>query len=294
MPDISNVSPQEFRDFNDNSSVALNREEIKIAEVRNLNIPVDGGNIKARLYSNNETEALVIYFHGGGFVFGNIDTHDPVCRFLARESGCKVLSVDYRLAPEYRFPTAVNDAYGAYFWALENSNQLGISKERICIAGDSAGSNLCAVLSVKARDNGVRVPRMQLLFYPVVAADTASKSQREFSDGYFLTGAMSAWFMKQYMNSPVDLISPDFAVLNAGNLSGLPETIIFTAEYDPLRDQGETFLSKLRSSGTQATGIRALGMIHGFVSFFGISRSARNYLLMASGLVGEILSDGQD
>ena len=294
MPDISKVTPKEFRDFNDSASVALNHEEIPIAEVKDHDIPVDGGDIKARLYSGFGSNALIIYFHGGGFVFGNLQTHDSVCRLIAKESGCNVLSVDYRLAPEHKFPTAVNDAYAAYSWVLDNCGSLGIAKGKIGLAGDSAGSNLSAVISMKARDNGLQIPKAQLLFYPVVAADISSKSHREFSDGYFLTGALSAWFMKQYMNSPSDLLNPEFAVMNSSDFSGIPETIVFTAEYDPLRDQGESFVARLRANGTNATGVRALGMIHGFASFFEISRSARNYLLMAAHAIGRILMDGSE
>lgn len=286
--DLESMGAAQFRDLMDTADVSMHNEEIQIQKVEDLQIPVDGASLRCRLYADDESaDSLIIYFHGGGFVFGNIDTHDSVCRLISINSGCKVLSVDYRLAPEHKFPTAVNDAFSAYLWVLENTDKLGVSVNRIGIAGDSAGANLCAVLSMRLRDGKKQMPRMQLLFYPVVTADTASISQREFSEGYFLTGTLSAWFMKQYMNSMSDLASPFFSVLNSGNFSGFPETLIFTAEFDPLRDQGETFLSKLRANGTNATGIRALGMIHGFVSFFEFSGAARNYIIMASKLVGE-------
>lgn len=288
--DLGKMAAAQFREIMDTADISMHSEEIGIREVKELKIPVNEVPLRARLYSDDEdSDSLILYFHGGGFVFGNIDTHDSVCRLLAKNSGCKVLSVDYRLAPEHKFPTAVNDAFSAYLWVLENTSELGVNAERIGIAGDSAGGNLCAVLSMRARNEGKKMPRVQLLFYPVVTADTASKSQREFSDGYFLTGTLSAWFMKQYVNTMSDLADPFFSVLSAGKLSGFPETIIFTAEFDPLRDQGETFLAKLRAGGTKATGIRALGMIHGFVSFFEFSEAARNYLMMAASLVGEIL-----
>lgn len=288
--DLEEIDAVQFRNLMDSADVSMHSEDIPIRKVDDLMIPVDGVSLRSRLYSHEESSnSLIIYFHGGGFVFGNIDTHDSVCRLIARDSGCKVLSIEYRLAPEHKFPTAVKDAFSAYEWVLQNTEMLGVDRERIGIAGDSAGGNICAVLSIMLRDGNKKSPRLQLLFYPVVTADITFPSQRELSEGYFLTGTLSAWFMRQYMKTPADLSSPYFSVLDADRLSGLPETIIFTAEFDPLRDQGEAFIARLKASGTSATGIRALGMIHGFVSFFEFSRSARNYLLMASHIMGDAL-----
>jgi acetyl esterase len=291
MPDVSSVSAKEFREFNDSASVALNSEEINVSEVKDMEIPVDGAQIKARLYSDDESRSLIIYFHGGGFVFGNLETHDALCRLMSRESGCRVLSVDYRLAPEHKFPTAFNDAYGAYVWVLDHSDELGISRNRIALCGDSAGGNLAAAISIKARDESIQVPALQTLFYPAVGVDFVSESHREFSDGYFLTGELIEWFGQQYVRGFEDYMDPRFSVMMAEDFHGLPETIVFTGEYDPLRDQGETFVGKLKSSGVPATGIRALGMIHGFASFFEVSSSARNYVLMASALIGHKLNN---
>lgn len=288
---LKSVDPADFRNMADAADIAMRIEKIEVEAVRELAIPVKGGEIRARLYSNQEKEGpLTVFYHGGGFVFGNVDTHDSVCRLMARESGSKVLSVDYRLAPEHKFPTAVDDAYSAYLWALDHAGDLGMDASRVALAGDSAGGNLSAVVSVRARDEGKQMPRVQALFYPVVGVDLSSQSHREFSEGYFLTGALSEWFMQQYMNTPADLMHPFFSVQNTPDLSGMPETILFTAEFDPLRDQGETFVSKLKARGNKATGIRALGMGHGFISFFEYSRSARNYLIMGSRIIGEVLS----
>lgn len=289
--DFEVMEAAQFRQLVDSADLSMRSEEISIKEIRDLNIQANGRGIKGRLYADSpESDSIIVFFHGGGFVFGNIETHDSICRIIARYSGSKVLSVDYGLAPENKFPAAVNDAYAAYVWTLDNAEKLGVRKDRVGLSGDSAGGNLCAVISVMARDNGREMPRIQTLYYPVVAADTASKSHREFSRGYFLTGTMSAWFMKQYMNSEADLINPHFSVLNTEDLSRLPETLVFTAEFDPLRDQGETFVSRLKESGNRATGIRALGMVHGFISFFEFSSSARNFLIMGSKLMGEFLN----
>lgn len=284
--DLEQISAENFREAMDSSSISLSTNKENVGDVRDLEIPVKDGSLKARLYIPEvDSGSLVVYFHGGGFVFGNTDSYDGLLRFLCTHSGCRVLSVDYRLAPEYKFPTAVEDALAAYRWALENAAEIGADKNRIAIAGDSAGGNLCASISVICRDSGIRLPALQALFYPVVAPDVTSKSQRDFSQGLFMTGAMGSWFMKQYLNSREELMDPRYNVL-ASNLAGLPETFVFTAEYDMLRDQGETFVSQLRKQGTSATGVRALGMVHGFLSFHEFSEAAKNYLMMASKLIG--------
>lgn len=284
--DLEQISAENFREVMDSSSISLSANKVDVGDVRDFEISVKDGTLNARLYIPKvDSDSLVVYFHGGGFVFGNTESYDGLLRFLCRHSGCRVLSVDYRLAPEHKFPTAVEDALAAYRWALENAAEIGADKTRIAIAGDSAGGNLCASISVICRDRGIKLPAFQALFYPVVAPDVTSKSQRDFSQGLFMTGAMASWFMKQYLNSREELMDPRYNVLS-GNLAGLPETFVFTAEYDMLRDQGETFVSQLRKQGTSATGVRALGMVHGFLSFYEFSEAARNYLMMASKLVG--------
>lgn len=290
LPDVSKVNASEFREFNNNASIALKQVEIPVEETRDVEIPVDGGNITARLYAGKKDRALIIYLHGGGFVFGNLDTHDSLCRLIAKESGCKVLSVNYRLAPEHKFPTAFADALHAYKWAREHSGDMGVDGNLIAMAGDSAGGNLSAAVSLHAIENGIQPPALVTLFYPAVGVDFASESHREFAEGYFLTTELTEWFGKQYLRGPEDTLDTRYSVLAARSLKGFPETIIFTAEFDPLRDQGESFVSKLRSNGVPATGIRAIGMMHGFASFFEISESARNYVVMAAELMGRKLN----
>ena len=289
--DLDKISPQMFRETMDSSGVALRNSVVDIGKVEDFEIPVNNGTITARLYTPDAgSDSLIVYFHGGGFVFGNTDSYDNVCRFISKHSGSKVLSVNYRLAPEHKFPTAVDDALAAYKWALTNISKMGVVPEKIAISGDSAGGNLCASISLICRDNRIRLPKFQALFYPVVAPDIASHSHREFSNGLFLTGKMSAWFMKQYVTSREDLLDPRYNILGAEDLSGLPETLVITAEFDMLRDQGETFVSKLKEHGTKATGIRALGMVHGFISFYELSNSANNLLSLAARLMGDIFN----
>ena len=258
---------------------------------RDYSIDVEGGSIRARLYSpNTQPDALIVFYHGGGFVFGTIETYDYICRAMALYSGCKILSVAYRLAPEHKFPTAVNDAFTSYLWAMEHSEKLGVKSHKIAVAGDSAGGNLAAAVSLKCLDEGKRMPAAQLLLYPVMGFDTASLSQKEFSSGYNLNNSYTRWFTERYLRSWDDVMSPYFSIMNHKGLSSLPETIVFTAEFDTLRDPAEQFVYMLREAGTEATGVRALGMFHAFASHIEASVAARNFLRMACGLIaGKIL-----
>lgn len=290
--DLDTITPAWFREAMDSSEISLGSQKVEVESVKDYQIPVKDGKVGARFYSSDrENGSLIVYFHGGGFVFGNIESYDSLMRFLCRSSGSNVLSVEYRLAPEHKFPTAVEDAMSAYRWVLDNSGKLGIDRRKIAISGDSAGGNLCASISIICRESKVQLPVFQALFYPVVTPDQASQSHRDFSSGLFLTGKMSAWFLKQYIGSRQDLLDPRYNILSNPDLSNLPETFVFTAEYDMLRDQGETFVSRLRESGTKATGIRALGMVHGFLSFYEYSRAARNFLTLASGFLGSRLRE---
>lgn len=255
-----------------------------------FSIGVEGGTITSRLYwGDDSTDALIVFFHGGGFVFGSVDSYDYICRNISLYSGCRVLSVGYRLAPEHRFPTAANDAFASYLWARGHSWDLNVSPERMAVAGDSAGGNLAAAVSLMCKDKGEPLPALQLLLYPVMGYDTTSPSQRDYSDGYNLDSSYTRWFTEKYIRDSNDLSNPYFSIMKHPDLSGLPETIVFTAEFDTLRDPGEAFVQRLREAGTEATGVRALGMFHAFASHITASRSARNFLRMACGIVGDKL-----
>ncbi len=259
---------------------------------KDYSIAVEGGTIGARLYSKKDSDdALIVFFHGGGFVFGSIASYDYICRTMAVYSGCKVLSVGYRLAPEHKFPTAANDALSSYLWARENQSELGINSKKIAVAGDSAGGNLAAAVSLMCRDGRKPMPALQLLLYPVMGYDTFSPSQSEFSDGYNLNNSYTRWFTEKYIRSEADLSNPYFSMMNQDDLTRLPETIVFTAEFDTLRDPAEAFVYRLREAGTEATGVRALGMFHAYVSHISTSRAARNFFRMACRLVSDRLQD---
>jgi acetyl esterase len=228
---------------------------------------VDAGGVPARLYrpSTSTRVGLLVYYHGGGWVLGSVDTHDDVCRKLARAMGHAVLSVDYRLAPEHPFPAPVEDSVNALRWAHANAMELGIDPNRIAVGGDSAGGNLAAVVA-----NMAPVPlRYQMLIYPVTDATRSSQSYVDNAEGYRLTAAGMKWFCDHYLSggagSPTDpRVSPLFVTDHV--LADSPPALVITAEYDPLRDEGEDYARRLMEAGVPCSLVRYNGMIHGFFS----------------------------
>lgn len=286
--ELSNISVEDLRKVMSENLFFKEKEEVKF--VKDLSFEHHGIRIPCRLYEpNNATEELIIYLHGGGFVFGDIEMSDNVCRKAANKSGCKVLPIEYRLAPENKFPSAVDDAYESYLWARNNYRMLGIDPDKIAIAGDSAGGNLSAVVCLKSKDNNVLLPKVQVLFYPVLGPDLFSESMREHREGYFLTEKQMLWFNYMYLNSSLDAFNVYFSPILYKDFKGLPEAIIITAEHDPLRDQGEMYLARLYNSGVQATGIRAKGMIHGFLNFSDLVPAAESIASMVWYAVGQKL-----
>jgi len=206
----------------------------------------------------------MVFFHGGGWVIGNLDTHDRLCRQLTNVAGCVVVAVDYRLAPEYPFPAAPEDAYLATRWVAENASAIGGDSAHLAVGGDSSGGNLAAVVALMARDRGAPPLVHQLLVHPVTDAPSDSGSYRENAEGYFLTAAMMRWYWKQYLGSNTDCRHPYACPLRAADLSGLPPALVITAEFDPLRDEGETYAARLRAAGVHVQLRCYPGMIHGF------------------------------
>jgi acetyl esterase len=210
----------------------------------------------------------IVYFHGGGFVIGNLDSHDGTCRALANASGCAVVSVDYRLAPEHRFPAAPEDCYAALRFVAERGAELGIDARRLAVAGDSAGGNLAAVTALLARERRGPDVRFQLLVYPVADHAFDTPSYRDNAEGYFLSAAMMRWFWGHYLERPEQGDDPLASPLRAKDLAGLPPALVITAEYDPLRDEGEAYAARLKQAGVAAELLRYDGQIHGFFSLF--------------------------
>ncbi|HZU16759.1 MAG TPA: alpha/beta hydrolase [Candidatus Dormibacteraeota bacterium] len=244
---------------------ALAPEREPVAEVRDLTIPGPGAEIPIRVYRPaSGTLPGLVWFHGGGWVIGNLETTDPLCRSLATRAGCLVISVDYRLAPEHRFPAAVEDAYAATRWVAEHGPELGLEAERLAVGGDSAGGNLAAVVALLARVKGPRLA-YQLLIYPATDLRGWYPSYEENGEGYLLTERDMRWFESNYLGADADRDDPRVSPLRAPSHAGLPPALVVTAEYDPLRDQGEAYGEKLRAAGVPAEVRRYPGMIHAFL-----------------------------
>jgi acetyl esterase len=261
---------------------------IPMARVEAIEIPSEAGPMGARFYlpgglPGGTPPPLLVYFHGGGWVIGDLDTHDDVCRFLAAAAGIAVLSVDYRLAPEHPFPAAVEDAWAAFTWAAANAASLGTDPARIAVGGDSAGGNMAAVLSIQARQAGGAVPAMQLLIYPVTDSADDPRSRLLFADGFLLTKGDMDHFEGYYLPPGSDIDDPRVSVLKAPDLSGLPPAYVATAGFDPLRDEGEAYGLRLQEAGVRVALRRYPGLIHGFANQTAVSPSSRAAMLEIAG-----------
>ncbi len=260
-----------------------------------LTIEGPAGALPARHYASSEPNApLLVFLHGGGFVFGDLDTHDAPCRVLRRHGGMHVLSVAYRLAPEHPFPAAVEDARAALRWAHENARRLGADPDRVGIGGDSAGANLSAVVAQLAARDGGPGPACQLLVYPAVDRRRRWPSLDLFADGFYLTREAIAWFHEQYAGAKGAESVPD-AWLNplAGeDLRGLARALVVTAGFDPLRDEGEAYATALRESGNDVTVRRFDSLVHGFLNMVGVSRVCREAVVEIAGATRILFSKG--
>ena len=258
-----------------------------LAEVRDVAIPGPAGDIPARLYRPaNAAPGVVVYFHGGGWTIGSVEGYDTTLRYLAEATGVAFLSVGYRLGPEDPYPAAVDDAWAATQWVAGNGDALGVDASRLAVAGDSAGGNLAAVVSLMARDGGGPAIRMQGLIYPAVDARLGYPSIEQNGAGYFLTKNDMVWFYGHYgigTTGSVDdwRVSP----LLAASHAGLPSAIVITAQYDPLRDEGTAYAKALRDAGVDVTLQQFDGMIHGFFGMRGVIDASED----AQKLVGSAL-----
>lgn len=250
--------------------VGFGNPEEPVAQIENRTVPGPAQPIPVRVYRPTPAERLpaVMFFHGGGFVLCDLDSHDRECRSLANQSGCAVVAVDYRLAPEHRYPAAAEDAYAATRYVAEHANDFGIDAGRIAVCGDSAGGNLAAVVALMARDRGGPSLRYQLLIYPLTDFTDDSPSMREFN-GVFLSLEMMDWFADSYVPN-ADRQQPYASPLLASDLRGLPPAYVITAECDMVRDQGEAYARKLQAAGVPVESKRYDGMIHPFFSLGGI------------------------
>ena len=264
MPDTATATPQELRD----AMVAMPVENpTAVGAVENRSIAGPGGDLALRIFrpQGEGPFPLLMFFHGGGWVVGDLDSHDEVARQLCAGAATVVISVDYRLAPEACFPAAPEDCYAATCWAVENAAELALDTQRVTVGGDSAGGNLAIAVALMARDRAGPSIAHQLLIYPVTDHNFETASYRDNADGYFLTRDMMQWFWGHYLASAEDAGNPLATPLH-GNLTGLPSATVITAGYDPLRDEGIAFAEALDAAGVEVEHRLFEGMIHGFVS----------------------------
>jgi acetyl esterase len=266
--------------------LSLPGPQIHVA-VSDISIPGPAGEIRARHYrpASDEPAPLLVFYHGGGWTIGDLDTYDALCRLTCRDAGIHVLSIDYRLAPEHPAPAAIEDAYAAFEWAYEHAEELGAIPGQVAVGGDSAGGNLSAVVSQLARDTGGPAPVLQWLIYPRTDFTAQTRSMTLFAHGYLLTKRDMDWFHAQYLRgSEMEPSDPRLSPLLAESLSGLPPALIVVAGFDPLRDEGESYAAALRDAGTPVD-LRCMGSLtHGFANLFplgGGSAAATKELISA-------------
>jgi acetyl esterase len=285
-PELQQLTPDQARARVAQDARTFEGPKVGLDEVRELELPGATKRIPARLYvpDASETEsALVVYFHGGGFVVGDLDTHDNACRFLARHSGARILSVAYRLAPESPFPAPLDDALAAFRSVFDQAPELGAHPSRIGVAGDSAGANLAVGVARLSRRGGDPAAAFQLLFYPWLDLAHKRSSYRLFGEGFYLTESDLDWYAARYLAQAGDARDPRCSPLQADDLEGLPPTYIATAGFDPLRDEGEEFAHRLRGAGVPVALRRHAGLIHGFVNTVSVGHVGREAVLEAAG-----------
>jgi acetyl esterase len=268
-PPYENGSPAEARELYLKGRLVTNPEPPDLASVKEIAIPGPAGALPARLYTpktlrqKDGMAPCLVFFHGGGWVIGNLDSHDVACRTLAHEGGLIVISVDYRLSPEAKFPAAVEDAIAATTWISNNAMTLGIDAERLMVGGDSAGGNLAAVVSIHAREKGPKIAG-QVLIYPATDFRMTHSSHREPETNLLLTHSVIRWFKNHYLNGPEDIDDWRASPARVENLAGLPPAYVLTAGADALRDEGDEYAKRLKEAGVPVTYRSFPGQFHGF------------------------------
>ena len=263
-------------------------DPIDVAHVEALTL---AGTIPARAYAATKDgpRPIIVWYHGGGFVIGDLETADRTCRKLATHTGALVVSVDYALAPERPFPAGPNDCFDALRWVIDNAATIGGDPSRVAVAGDSAGGNMAAVTAIRARDEGISL-RFQLLVYPVTDCTMTSTSYTENAEGYLLTADSMDWFINHYLSGGADPKDPRVSPLFADDLRGLAPALVITAEFDPLRDEGEAYAERLKDAGSEVELKRFDGQIHGFFGMGAVIPTANDAVALAAQRLTSALS----
>jgi acetyl esterase len=278
-PPVHTLTAVQARESRNPIFIKLGGPPEAVAKVQDVNIPGPAGQIPIRIYTpeGDKPFPILVYFHGGGFVICNLDTHDALCRSLANGASCIVVSVDYRLAPEHKFPAAVEDAYAATRWVADNANRISGDATRIAVGGDSAGGNLAAVVSLMAREKGGPSLIYQLLVYPVTDLSSVdTDSYREHGEGYILTKDSMGYYRDHYVGRREELQNAYASPLLAQELKGLPPALVLTAEFDVLTDEAEAYADRLKKAGVPVKYTCYKGMIHAFFSLAAVVDRARD------------------
>ena len=284
VPHLTTLTIQQARAADLAAVVAGAGNGEPVADVTETTIPGPAAGLRLRVYRPAGTGPwpVLVYFFGGGWSLGTLDTCDAICRMLTNAARCVTVSVGYRLAPEHKFPAAVEDCYAGTAWAAAHAAELGGDPARLAVGGDSSGGNLAAAVALMARERGGPAITHQLLVYPNTDYLADTPSMRDISDTYFFNPASVRWYWGLYLATPEDGANPLASPLRADDLTGLPAATVITAEYDPLRDEGELYAKKLAAAGVPAEVIRYDGMIHGFFTMVGTLDTARTAVLDAA------------
>jgi acetyl esterase/lipase len=269
--------------------------DVDIHRFEDRDIDGPGGSIPIRIYTprglaSGEKLPVLVWFHGGGYVIGDLDTHDSACRALANETDCIVVAVDYRLAPENKFPAAVEDCFAAFKWVIKNAATINADGARVAVGGDSAGGNLATVVSILARNAGLPNIVFQLLIYPVTAPEPETKSHHAFAEGYLLTRKTITWFFTHYIRNVKDTTDFRYAPLEADDLSSLPPALVIVAGYDPLRDEGVEYAEALIHAGNRVRLSNYEGMVHGFYLMGGMVDTSRRAISESAAMLRDAFS----
>jgi len=291
LPEVWQLTPDQARE---QYLTRVRNLEVKqsIHRTEDRRIPGPDSDLPIRVYWPREAKPgelfpVLLWLHGGGFVIGNLDTHDSVCRMLAEQADCMVVGVDYRLAPEFKFPAPVDDCHAVLRWLALHGSEIGADARRIALGGDSAGGNLAAVLSILARDQGHPPIALQLLIYPCTAPEPETASHHKFAEGYVLSRRSIVWFYKHYLRSQRDANDFRFAPLQSDDLSRLPPAFVLVAGYDPLRDEGIEYARRLIEAGNRVTLANFEGMVHGFYLMGGAVDGARRAVAQSAAALRE-------
>jgi acetyl esterase len=293
-PPFETLTPAEAREAYANSRKVLQPPREDVAETRDTTIPGPLGDIPLRLYRPSGTDAsdvlpALVYYHGGGWLLGDLDSHDVACRRFANAARCRVISVDYRMAPEHKFPAAVDDCAAATRWVVEQAASLGVDPAKVAVGGDSAGGNLAAVMALMARDGVLPPVVFQLLIYPATDMMMTTASSQTVTSGVPLTSATMRWFIDHYMREAEDARDWRASPLRAADLSGVAQALVLTCAYDPLCDEGIAYARRLEREGVRTVHLHFSDQTHGFMSMGRIIRAADVAIDMMAGSLRKAL-----